>query len=161
MKLKSLILLTLALALGACATQTPYQPADRGLGFREQKIEDNRYRITFAGNTLTSKQTVENYLLYRAAELTLAQGFDYFVTAQQSTQEDTRYQQTFHGGFGYYWFPLSAMLHGTSSPSTEFEAQADIVMFKGAKPDGDPKAFDARQVKANLESTIVRPQPKP
>jgi hypothetical protein len=30
-------------------------------------------------------------------------------------------------------------------------------MHKGAKPDSDPNAYDARAVKANLESKIIRP----
>jgi hypothetical protein len=151
----------LALALSACATATPYQPSDRGQGYYEQKIESNRYRIHFAGNSMTAKQTVENYLLYRAAELTLASGYDYFVTAEQSTQADTRYEQTFTGGFGYYWFPRAAIgLSSTSYPVNEFDAQADVVMFKGTKPPGDPKAFDAHEVKANLEAIVVRPKPK-
>ena len=52
--------LAIAAVLAACATETPYSPADdRGYGFTEQKIESDRYRITFAGNSLTDRQTVE------------------------------------------------------------------------------------------------------
>jgi hypothetical protein len=153
------LLLVLALALGACAGgATPYQPMHDGEGYYEQKIESNRYRLHFAGNSLTSRQTVETYLLYRAAELTLAQGFDYFVTAEQSTQEATRYQQTFYGGFGYYWYPRGALGMATAYPVSEFDAQADIVMFKGDKPANDPKAFNAHEVQANLEALLVRPR---
>ncbi|MCR9194047.1 MAG: hypothetical protein NXH88_04895, partial [Hyphomonas sp.] len=62
----------LALAfLGACATATPYQAALEGQkGYANQQIESNRWQISFAGNSLTDRQTVETYLLYRAAELT-------------------------------------------------------------------------------------------
>ncbi|MFW2344234.1 MAG: CC0125/CC1285 family lipoprotein, partial [Brevundimonas mediterranea] len=42
------------LALAACATATPYQPAgfngERG-GYAEQRVENNRYRVSFAGNS--------------------------------------------------------------------------------------------------------------
>ena len=48
--------------------------AGRGYGFSEQRIEDDRYRITFRGNSSTSRETVENSLLYRAAELTVQTG---------------------------------------------------------------------------------------
>lgn len=75
---------TLAVALAAtagltaCATPTPYQPAVRGQavsgGFSDTRIEANRFQVNFAGNSLTSRETVERYLLYRAAELTVAQG---------------------------------------------------------------------------------------
>ena len=72
-----------ALALAACATATPYQPAARNgdYGYVERKIEDNRYTIQFNGNSITERETVESYLLFRAAELTLQHGFDYFVVS--------------------------------------------------------------------------------
>ena len=160
MTIRSLLVLVLMLAAAACATPTPYQPLDHGQGYSEQRIESNRYRIHFAGNSLTDKQTVENYLLYRAAELTLNNGFDYFVATEKSTNTDTRYEQTFTGGFGYYWFPRMGLGMSTSYPVSEYDAEAEIVMFKGKKPENDAKAFDAREVKANLEASVVRPQPK-
>ena len=69
--------LSALLLLGACATATPYQAATEELhGYENQKIERNRWQVSFGGNALTDRQTVETYLLYRAAELTLQQGFD-------------------------------------------------------------------------------------
>lgn len=162
MNLRLLAASFLVLAAAGCATATPYHPADRagGEGYSDQRIESNRYRIHFSGNSMTQKQMVENYLLYRAAELTLANGFDYFVTTDKSTNVDTRYEQTISGGFGYYWFPRMGLGLSTSYPVSEYDAEAEIVMFKGKKPENDPKAFDAHEVKANLESGVVRPAPQ-
>lgn len=85
--------------LGACATATPYQAALEGQkGYANQQIESNRWQISFAGNSLTDRKTVETYLLYRAAELTDQEGFDYFQVVQRNTDEDRRLVQT---GFGY------------------------------------------------------------
>ncbi|MDZ4076880.1 MULTISPECIES: CC0125/CC1285 family lipoprotein [Hydrocarboniphaga] len=159
---------SLALALAACATATPYQPVGKsGSGYAEQRLESNRYKITFAGNSITPRQTVENYLLYRSAEVTLQNGYDYFVLADNNTDSQTSYSQTFGGGFGsYYWGPWGGPgwgwggSTGTSIPRTEYQAQANILVFKGEKPANDPKAFNAHEVKANLESVIVRPQTK-
>lgn len=77
--------------LGACATATPYQPSvgsDRG--YTEQKIEDNRFQVEFAGNSLTDRKTVETYLLYRAAELTKQNGYDHFRVVRRDTDANTR-----------------------------------------------------------------------
>ena len=77
--------------LGACATATPYQAStgnDRG--YSEQKIEDNRFQVEFAGNSLTDRKTVETYLLYRAAELTKQNGFDHFRVVRRDTDANTR-----------------------------------------------------------------------
>ncbi len=46
--------------------------------------------MTFAGNTLTSRETVERYLLYRAAELTVQSGFDTFEVVDRQTDRDRR-----------------------------------------------------------------------
>ena len=43
------------------------------------------------------------------------------------------------------------------STVTSFEASAEIVMFKGERPN-DPRSFDARQVMQNLGPTIQMPQ---
>jgi hypothetical protein len=41
----------------------------------------------------------------------------------------------------------------------KFEATAEILTHKGAKPAGDPRAFDARAVVENLRSHIKYPAP--
>lgn len=177
----------LALALAACATPTPYQPLTPGHasagGFREVQVEPGRFRVSVKGNSLTSRETVEQQLLYRAAELTLAQGYDGFVTADRHTDRNVRTivePDPFMGGYAgwhpYWRFYGAYGWRSWNSPwgdpfwndrfwneryetrSLErFEAMAEIVMFRGAKAPGDPQAFDARSVMRNLEPQIRRP----
>ena len=79
----------LGLVLAACAGKpTPYQPAQGGFGYSEQQTEENRYRVSFAGNSATSRQTVEDYLLYRAAELTVQTGHDWFQVVDRNTVQE-------------------------------------------------------------------------
>src|SRR5437899_186277 len=108
--------LLLSSGLAACETATPYQPNVPGQaahgGYSEIRIEPNRWRVTFTGNSMTSRETVEGYLLYRAAELTLQSGADWFETVDRDTQRKTRtyvdpdplYHPWYGGGFGY-WRP--------------------------------------------------------
>lgn len=42
----------------------------------------------------------------------------------------------------------------------KFEATAEIVMGRGAKPADDPVAFDARAVQENLRPRILGPAPE-
>lgn len=110
--LKKLALLAGALVLTACATATPYQQAanaDARNGFSEIQIENDRTRISFDGNSLTKRDTVETYLLYRAAELTKQNGYDYFTLTDRATDEKTRVQYTgfddpYYGFFDYSYF---------------------------------------------------------
>jgi hypothetical protein len=86
-----------AAVLVACATATPYQPASEpGAfdGFSQQMIESDRARITFAGNSLTKRDTVENYLLYRAAETAVERGFDWFALQERDVETKTRVRVT-------------------------------------------------------------------
>ncbi|MGB1557714.1 MAG: CC0125/CC1285 family lipoprotein, partial [Oceanococcaceae bacterium] len=77
--------------LVACAhTPTPYQPRPDGgqYGYSEQGLEPDRIRVVFRGNTLTARETVENYLLYRAAEVTQQRGYAYFSPMQQEVERE-------------------------------------------------------------------------
>ena len=195
MSLKKIALvgaLALTAGLAACATPTPYQPkAVSGSttgGFSELRLEADRYRVAFNGNSLTSRETVERYLLYRAAELTTQQGYDWFETADRRTDRTARTvvdaDPFARPGFGYgypygYWRPswrYSGPGYGWRSwdpfwgdpfftdraqvrTIERFEAGAEIVMHKGKKPEGDPRAYDAREIMANLASSIQRPVP--
>lgn len=165
-----LLALGLAATLAACATATPYQPSRDGQGgYSEQRIENNRYRIRFIGNSSTPRETVENYMLYRAAELTLNAGYDYFIMSANDTEARTRYSQSVsaYGGPGWGWGwgrggwrPYDGIGFGVSSamPITDYNAQAIVLMLKGQKPDGDPAAYDARAVRESLGPLIQLPQ---
>ena len=161
------------LALSGCATPTPYAasngPVADGFhpGYSDTKLEDTRYRITFAGNDTTSRETVEDYLLYHAADLTLQQGYDWFEVVKRASDEKTRqittYDDPFWGGASWRFYRRGWGMWGPISPidadTTDFsryEATAEIILHKGAKTDA-PNAYDARQIKANLESKVVRP----
>ena len=170
-----------ALSLAACATSTPYAPAAEGggYGFSEQRIEANRYRLMFRGNSSTTRETVETFLLYRAAELTLMNGFDHFIVIENDTEARTNYSTTstfgpnaaFFGRYPYgypgYAFPYYAWgfgWGGAFGPDaytreiTRYSAVAFITMHKGPKPADNPQAFDARDVADNLRSVVLAPQ---
>ena len=169
----------LMLAMAACATSTPYGPASSsgGYGFNEQRIEDNRYRISFRGNSLTSRETVENFLLFRAAELTVQNGYDYFIVVEGDTETRTSYSipanPAFFGTYGYgypgrhYAFPYYAYGWGWGYPYndryareiTRYSALAFVTMHKGDKPVDNPQAFDARDVMTNLAPLVSQVGP--
>lgn len=120
-RVKAWALIASAAVLTACATATPYQPAanaDARNGFSEIQIESDRARISFDGNSLTDRETVETYLLYRAAELTKQKGYDYFLLTERETDKKTRIRPTgfvdpYYGYFDYSYFHPR---YGWSSP---------------------------------------------
>jgi len=172
----------LAVGLSGCETATPYQALQQGTqaagGFTDQRLDQNHYRVTFQGNTLTSRETVETYLLYRAAELTVNSGYDWFEATNRHTDRD---KQTYidpwmgpgpygywrpywrswggrggwggWGAWGPYWGP------GEIDTVQKFQASAEIEMAHGPKPADNARAMDAREVMTNLAAKIQRPKP--
>ena len=93
-KLRSLALAAAsALVLAACATATPYQPASQPGGYdgySQTMLESDRVRVSFGGNSLTNRDTVENYLLYRTAQIAVERGYDHFLLDERDTEQRTR-----------------------------------------------------------------------
>lgn len=173
------------LMVAGCGTETAYHPATgSGLartGYSDRMIEPNRFTVSFAGNSYTSRDTVERYLLYRSAELTVQHGFDYFILADRNTDKHT-HTYTTPGAFGPgpygYWGP-SWRYRGRGfgwrswdpfwgdpffdrdidvQTIENYEATAEIVLGHGPKPANNVHAFDAHEVMANLGPSIVAPK---
>jgi hypothetical protein len=173
-------------ALGGCMTATPYQPATASSsgGYFDEQIEANRFHVSFRGNTLTARETVERYLLFRAAELTVQRGFDHFILVSKDTEKQTtRYREPSNFGYGGgpwgYWSPswryYRPRFGGWRSYNpfyddpfwssrdwdyrtvNQYEAMAEIVTGRGTKPSGNVRAFDAREVLDRLGPSIVVP----
>lgn len=163
--LRRVICVLALVTVAACTKPTPYAPATHRDGFADLAIEDNRYRISFAGNSSTSRDVVETYLLYRAAEVTLASGHDWFRIADRETEIETRFHSvaTGFGGTRFYRSgfrgPFVGGLATTNTrPINRYQAFTNILVFDGDKPTADPQAYDARSVIATLEPLIVRPE---
>ncbi len=94
--MKRLALFVLAaLSLAGCATPTVYQPATgpSAVGYSEYLIEPGRYRVIFRGGGGAPPEQVMDLALLRAADLALAQGYDWFRVSD-------RYVQAVGGGYG-------------------------------------------------------------
>ena len=175
-----------SVALASCMTATPYQPATGSgsyrTGYSDEQLEQNRFRVSFAGNSLTSRETVERYLLYRAAELTLQRGYDHFILVDRDTEKHSSTYRT-PGAWGPgpwgYWSPYWRFYRprwGWRSwdpfwddpfwrdrdwdyrTVDRYEAIAEIVMGRGPKPANNVRAFDAHEVVDRLGPSIRIPE---
>lgn len=187
------ITLTTAMAgilatMGCTTSSTPYQPLNAGSrvsgGYSDLRIDETHYRVTFAGNRLTSRERVESYLLFRAAELTLLKGYDYFIIQDREVEHQIErevrrdpfydpwhapyhtywrpYWRYYRSGHGWYsWYPYYGDRFWADRYNVRiidrFEASADIILGKGERPNGIVRSFDAREVSDRLRPQIKYP----
>jgi hypothetical protein len=158
--------LTLALGLAGCMTATPYAPRLEGqdTGYTDRALAQNRYRVTFTGNTATPRETVETYLLLRAAEVARAAGATHFMFDTRNTRANTSVQTVPYGpaaydpfwgrprfGYGYWggWgWPYDPMMDVVVR--TNYEAYAEIVLLAADQAAKEPRALAAADVIARL-----------
>ena len=186
-----LIAAAAALAVAGCETATLYQPlasSHASGGYSEQQIEPNRWQVTFAGNDVTSRERVERYLLFRAAELTVQQSFDWFQTVDRHTNRETSFYgdgDPYFGGFGYggpyggfgyggfggfgygrfgyggfgYGYGYGGDPFFDVQQVSRYTSTVEVVMGHGPKPP-TPRAYDAHAVIAHLQGVIRYPEVK-
>ncbi len=151
--------LLLALALAACTTPTVYAPLQTpaGSGFSETRIEPDRWRVTFRGGSDAGRERVADLTLLRAAQLTLAQGYDWFRITERYGQASPPRGPTLSVGAGsgsYGWRGGSSFGVGVGGiplgGGPQLAETVEIVMAKGETPKGDAAVYDARSVASSI-----------
>ncbi len=160
--IRTLVIASAALSLAACASLAPYGPQQvrGGQGFSEQRIESDRYRVTYNG--VGAPGPVADLALLRAADLTIEQGYEWFEVTQRyidgrpdsaggvrpsvsvgygsGSGDYGRYGRYSSSGVGV---GVGLNFSGPSPTSTVLEVR----LGRGAKPQG---AYDAREVRSSL-----------
>jgi hypothetical protein len=163
-----------AAVLTACQTGSAYRERGPGetYGYSDQRLTQNRYRVTFSGNSATTREEVEDYLMRRAAEVTLENGYTHFVFDARDTEARTYYRSTFgprtRFGFGFGSYGPAPFYYSSFAfhdpfyyddvrPVTRFDAYSEIVMLQPGQAAEDPFAVDAREV---LDALTPPPPPE-
>lgn len=159
------------LALTACALPpTPYQPLIESgrYGYSEEQIDAETWRVLFAGNRATDRGQVEDYVLYRSAEIAASAKADGFVVLKEEIEKDVAYYGVTHYPYGGFYFGHRRHHRshigvgiGTSNvtPQNSYTGHLRIRLFQQQAPEGLGPAYDARAVLKVLGPKIVRPEP--
>jgi hypothetical protein len=171
MSMKSRFLAVMAgvALLGLAGCETPpsvYAPQTSASseGYADKQLASNRFRVSFRGNSATSREMVEDYLLRRAAEVTLQAGYTGFVFDHRDTKTHTRYYTDFMGwpgwgGYGgWYWHNWDYDTTAETRPITSYIAYAEIMTLKDDEARREPRALNAQDVLSHLGPL---PPPKP
>ena len=88
MKRLVLSLSLLSLACAGCATS--YQPSQGNSGgFSEVQWDDHTFQVSFHGNRSTTIERAQELTLLRSADLTLQNGFSYFVISDSKLRKES------------------------------------------------------------------------
>ncbi|MGF1605198.1 MAG: hypothetical protein ACFB22_02555 [Rhodothalassiaceae bacterium] len=161
----------LASLIAACGP-TEYEPAAgfQDTGYETEQLGPDRYMVSFEGNDVTDRETVETYLLYRAAEIARQTGHAYFAFVDQVTERevDVNSFYTSPGLYGYgpgwglastYRFPYYGTLSyggyagAPVTTSDSFDAFAAVEMFE-QRPDDRNDVFETSDVLRDLRDEV-------
>jgi hypothetical protein len=142
------------------------------------------FKLTVAGHTFTKRGDIEKYLAYRAAQLTMEQGADWFILKEDRAKGETvvpvpvrdpeglrysfrmkyfrpvwRYKANDSGAWTR-WSPFSGEPFLSAEPKTitDFEVSAEIVVRKGPMDDADPLAYEATALSDLLVNQVSPPK---
>ena len=172
----------------AAADVLPLVPAAKPGVYSQQAVNPTRFRLTVTGKTFTSREAIEKYLAYRAAELTLAQKGTWFTLVEGRQKTDAGPEPVnddpARAGKRYsfrmaYWRPVwryktdGAAAWSTWSPFsgaaffadgkdpktvTAFEVSAEIVVRKGIMDGANPLGFEASALSDLLINQVSPPE---
>lgn len=141
----------LALSVAACAT--PYgEDALFGGGVSAKRIDETHATIRSAGNSSTSTERAEGYAMRKAADFTLAAGYDHFrlIGARDRSQTSsytgpgTAYPTASAQAVGQ---SIYGQAHTTYTPGMTLSATAPVILLTIEMVRGElPGAFDATSV---------------
>lgn len=162
MKHRALALIAVAasaLTMAACASLAPYGPqgGPGGQGYAEQRIERDRFRVSYNG--VGAPGPVADMALLRAAQLTTEHGYDWFQVTQRyidgrpdsaggfRPSVSVGYGASNYGGWRTSGTGVGLGLNftGPSPTSTVLEVR----LGRGPRP-ADAEVYDARDVQRSL-----------
>jgi hypothetical protein len=157
MKMLPVFVSALALITG-CATS--YQPRGLSGGYSETQLGENIFQVSFHGNGYTSRERASDFALLRSADVTIENGFRYFVVVDsgKSSTNSTYTAPTtsstsgtvYASGNSAYGTATTTTSGGQTYRITKPGATDTIICYKD-KPDIQGLIFDAEFVVKSLK----------
>lgn len=141
--------LALIMAVLLCSCATKYQRRGWSGGYSDQQLQKNIFRVSTDLNKFSSKDRAEDFTMYRACEVTLKNGYDYFIiTDSENTTTTSISGSSKSADYGYH-------RETTLSVGSAIKPGRMIIIktFKGTKPKNNVNAYNARELMGYLEKS--------
>jgi hypothetical protein len=160
--MKKLLLLVLCLGIMGC--ETAYRIQSFKGGYADYQLQDDIYKVEFKANAFTDADKAQDYALLRCSEVTLNNGYRYFIIVdEQSYQKNSSIttpvtSQTYgtasaYGGSGYAQGTYSGTTnyYGGQTYNLKKPIIINIIRCFKEKPENiGTMIFDAEQVSENI-----------
>jgi hypothetical protein len=175
----AVVLAISALAIAACASLPAYRQkgSHDSFGYADEQLAPKRFRISYAGSSDVTRTRVEDFLLRRAAEVTVGAGYSFFVfdnrTTETTTQLRTRdegfsadtglsfsYGRLFNRRTDYFenWM-VPAVASEDSVAQSRYTAASDIMVLTVEEAGRTPAALSARAILDRLAPQAAASEP--
>jgi hypothetical protein len=157
-QLKALTLLMAVSLFVSCAARQEYFPQGPGemSGYSDLRLSDNRYSVSFRGGSGNTQDDVEDYLLRRAAEVTLEAGYGHFVFTRYNVLLNRRYSR--YGGPPIYSYPNPSYWNDSTEPVSSYSAYAEILLLRPEEAIPSAQAIDAVEILYGAPSVVAQGQ---
>lgn len=137
----------IALSLSACASGR----------YQSTKVQDSIFRVSYSGNSHVSESSASDNALLRSAEITLQNGYKYFVVLDQNTKSDT--YVTAGGGSSYTYGSvdkygnINAQTTDVGGGVDTYHKSTSTMMIQcfHEKPKTRSLVYDAGQIQSNVK----------
>ena len=112
-----LVALSVVCLLSSCTTA--YQPDGLGGGYTDRRLSDNTAQVSFRGNRFSTPETLHAYLLRRCADVTLQNGYNYFVLVNNEPPNERNSDM-----FGSQVDSATIQMYKDNRPASAYDAVA-------------------------------------
>ena len=156
--MRTLFILGLVVAtLSGCATA--YQSKSFTGGYSETQLGDNIFQVSFRGNGYTSRERAADFTLLRSAEVTVENGFRYFVIVESekgskvgayTTPTTSNTTGSAYGSGNYAYGNATTTTYGGQTYFISKPRATNTILCFKEKPEINGLVFDAEFVAKSI-----------
>jgi len=124
-------------------------------GYGAKQIEGDVYRVTFAANGYTTRETAQTYWLYRCATVALEKNFEGFEILSNINLVMLLTPEEFLSPAPYFRKASTVYVPVYNNDSNKPFIQGDIRLLKQPFTETPPKVFDAAKLKTALQPYVA------
>lgn len=156
--MKIFFTVVLLVLLSGCATA--YQPKSFSGGYSETRLGENIFQVSFRGNGYTSRERAADFNLLRSAEVTLENGFRYFVIVDSQKHSDVGAYTTpstsyttgsAYGSGNYAYGSATTTTYGGQTYFISKPSATNMILCFKEKPAMDALVLDAEFVAKSIK----------